>query len=506
MAKVRTAPEEALAKSLAAGDLDVPQRLLGPHRRADGSGWLVRVYHPEAVRAECRVEDGDWLELRPMSASGVFEGEVPGGETPPRYRVRFVFADGVAWEHDDPYRFPNTLGDVDLYLFSEGSHRGLWHVLGAQAMQQDGIDGVRFAVWAPRARRVSVVGDFCRWDGRRLPMCRHGHSGVFELFVPGVASGDLYKFEILTADGNLRIKTDPFAFAMEHPPGTASRVFASTHDWGDDAWMAERATRDPLRQPMAVYEVHLGSWRADLGYAALADALIPHLQRYGFTHVELLPVSEYPFDGSWGYQVSGYFAPTARYGSPDDFRAFVDAFHRAGLGVILDWVPAHFPRDDFALRRFDGDPLFEYEDPRLGEHPDWGTLVFDFGRNEVRNFLVANALYWLKEFHVDGLRVDAVASMLYRDYSREEGDWLPNVHGGRENLEAVALLRQLNQAVHAECPGAFTVAEESTAWPGVTRPEHEGGLGFTFKWNLGWMHDTLLYFGTDPVHRSHHHD
>jgi 1,4-alpha-glucan branching enzyme len=407
--------------------------------------------------------------------------------------------------------FPATLGEVDLYLFAEGSHRHLWRVLGAHPREVEGVRGVRFAVWAPHAQRVSVVGDFCDWDGRRHPMQRVSPSGVFELFVPDVPDGALYKYEIITPSGDLRLKTDPFAFAMEHPPGTASRVFRSAHRWRDHAWLRGRAGRDPLREPMAVYEVHLGSWRRGpggepLGYRDLAEQLIPHALRFGFTHLELLPVTEHPFDGSWGYQVSGYFAPTARHGGPDDFRAFVDACHRAGLAVLLDWVPAHFPRDDFALRRFDGEPLYEYADPRLGEHPDWGTLVFDFGRNEVRNFLIASALFWLQEYHLDGLRVDAVASMLYRDYSREEGDWIPNLHGGRENLEAVSFLRELNRAIHEESPDCCTLAEESTAWPGVSRPAGEGGLGFNFKWNLGWMHDTLQYMARDPVHRRHHQD
>jgi 1,4-alpha-glucan branching enzyme len=402
-----------------------------------------------------------------------------------------------------------TLGDTDLYLFAEGTHRRLWEVLGAHPMEVGGVQGVRFAVWAPRAARVSVVGDFCDWDGRRFPMHRVSPSGVFERFVPGIGAGVLYKFEIMTAAGALRPKTDPFAFSMECPPETASRVFRSRHVWSDAEWMAARADRDVLHEPFYVYEVHLGSWRLHpdgryLGYEELADRLVEHALRYGFTHIELLPVTEHPFDGSWGYQVSGYFAPTARHGAPDMFRAFVDRCHRAGLGVILDWVPAHFPRDDFALRQFDGDPLFEYADPRMGEHPDWGTLVFDFGRNEVRNFLTASALFWLREYHIDALRVDAVASMLYRDYSREEGDWIPNLHGGRENLEAVSFLRNLNHVVAEECPGCFTIAEESTAWPGVTRASNHGGLGFALKWNLGWMHDTLEYFARDPVHRKHH--
>lgn len=403
----------------------------------------------------------------------------------------------------------NPIGELDLHLFAEGTHRRLWEVLGAHPDERQGVPGVRFAVWAPRARRVSVVGDFCEWDGRRHPLERVGASGVFEGFVPAVPEGALYKYELETAAGALRPKTDPYAFSMECPPGTASRVFRSHHVWNDAEWMDALTGRDPLREPLLAYEVHLASWRRPagggwMGYEALADALIAHVKSLGFTHLELLPVTEHPFDGSWGYQVSGYFAPTARFGNPDQFRGFVDRCHQAGIGVILDWVPAHFPRDDFALRRFDGDPLYEYEDPRMGEHPDWGTLVFDFGRNEVRNFLIASALYWLHEFHLDGLRVDAVASMLYRDYSRKQDNWIPNVHGGRENLEAVSLLRELNVAVREEFPGRFTVAEESTSWPGVTRPVQEGGLGFHFKWNLGWMHDTLEFFRKDPVHRPHH--
>jgi 1,4-alpha-glucan branching enzyme len=402
------------------------------------------------------------------------------------------------------------IGELDAHLFAEGTHRHLWRFLGSHPMRVDGRDGVRFAVWAPRARRVSVVGDFCDWDGRRHPMLA-GRSGIWELFVPGVPEGALYKYELETAAGALRLKTDPFAFAMELPPNTASRVFASRHRWSDADWIAARGERDPATSPLAIYEVHLGSWQRAPGggwldYDTLAARLIEHAQRFDFTHLELLPITEHPFDRSWGYQVSGYFAPTARHGDPDGLRRFVDLCHSAGLGVILDWVPAHFPRDDFALRRFDGDPLYEYPDPRIGEHPDWGTLVFDFGRGEVRSFLLASGLFWLAEYHFDGLRVDAVASMLYRDYGRRDGQWIPNREGGRENLEVVEFLRTLNRAVREECPGCMTVAEESTAWPGVTRRAEEGGLGFTFKWNLGWMHDTLAYFSRDPVYRQHHQD
>jgi len=466
----------------------------------------VRVWHPDASAAEILPAKGGAHACAPTDTPGLFETIVRGSEAP-RYRVRFRFPDGSAWEAEDPYRFPVSVGEVDLYLFAEGTHRALWKVLGAHPQTLDGIEGVRFAVWAPHARRVSVIGDFNGWDGRRLPMRRISPSGIYELFVPELTRGAPYKFEIKTRDGSLRPKTDPFAFWMEPPPESASRVFGCDADyaWGDQKWMDARSA-DPLHQPLSIYEVHLGSWRRRpdggfLGYRELAEALVEHARRFGFTHLEILPITEYPFDGSWGYQVSGYFAPTHRYGDPDDFRAFVDICHRGGIGVILDWVPAHFPRDDFALRRFDGEPLYEYADPRLGEHPEWGTLVFDFGRNEVRNFLMASALFWLREYHLDGLRVDAVASMLYRNYSREPGDWLPNLHGGHENLEAVAFLRDLNQAVREECPGCISIAEESTAWPGVSRGVDEGGLGFTLKWNLGWMHDTLGYFAREPIHR-----
>ncbi len=496
-----------LARRLVEGRLDVPADLLGPHRRT--GGWRVRAWHPDAVACALARPEGADVPMRRWGETGVFSSPLVtgAGEAKPIYRLRFTLADGTTWTEEDPYRFPSSIGEDDLYFFAEGTHRGLWRALGAMPMQNEHVDGVRFSVWAPHAQRASVVGDFDHWDGRLRPMQRVSPSGVFELFLPEAKPGDAYKLEILTPSGDLRLKTDPFARSMEHPPGTASRVHRSEYQWKDDEWMAQRPRRDVHREPMSVYEVHLESWRARCaaeGYRAIADELVAHVKRFGFTHVELLPITEYPFSGSWGYQVSGYYAPTARFGDPDDFRAFVDTCHRAGIGVILDWVPAHFPRDDFALRVFDGEPLYEYADPLIGEHPDWGTLVFDFGRNEVRNFLMGSAVYWLKEFHVDGIRVDAVASMLYRDYGRQGSNWLPNVHGGRENLEAIRFLREMNDAVHAECPGCFTVAEESTAWPGVTRSTHEGGLGFDLKWNMGWMHDTLGYFGRDPVHRQHH--
>jgi 1,4-alpha-glucan branching enzyme len=407
----------------------------------------------------------------------------------------------------------SLLSEFDLHLFAEGTHKELWRVLGAHPRRLGDVTGVAFAVWAPNAERVSVVGDFCNWDGRIHPMCCLGDSGIFELFIPEIAPGMIYKYEIESRDGSVNLKTDPFAFAMEHPPATASRIFESEYSWQDQEWMESRPHRDLLHEAMAICEVHLGSWARVpeegnrwLSYREIAPRLVAYLKRFGFTHLELLPICEYPFDGSWGYQVSGYYAPTSRYGDPDDFRYLVDLCHQNDIGIILDWVPAHFPRDDFALRRFDGSALYEHDDSRLGEHPDWGTLIFNYSRHEVRSFLIANALFWLREYHIDGLRVDAVASMLYRDYSREEGEWIPNDLGGPENFEAVDFLRALNEAIRTEEPGCVTAAEESTAWPGVSRPVAEGGLGFTFKWNMGWMHDTLKYLSRDTVHRRFHHD
>ncbi len=505
-----TIPAADLA-ALAAGEHPEPHRILGAH--PTDAGVVVRAFHPDAVTVDCLVAGSDVVALEAIGTGGLFGVLLAGRAVPLRYRLRFRFANGAEWEHEDPYRFLPTIGEMDEYLFGEGTHRRLWDVLGAHPRTIDGADGVAFAVWAPAARRVSVVGDFCGWDGRLFPMRQLGRSGVFELFVPGVQPGALYKYEIKTADGAVTLKTDPFAAAMQAPPDTAARVFQSDFVWDDGEWLARRGDADVTRSPLAIYELHLGSWarvpeedNRPLTYREIAPRLVEHVRRLGFTHIELLPVMEHPFTGSWGYQVSGYYAPTARYGSPDDFRFLVDYCHRHGIGVILDWVPAHFPRDAFALARFDGTALFEHADPRLGEHPDWGTLIFNYGRHEVRNFLIANALYWLDEFHVDGLRVDAVASMLYLDYSREAGEWMPNAFGGRENLDAIAFLRQLNETVRAECPGCFMVAEESTAWPGVTRAVSDGGLGFTFKWNMGWMHDTLSYFRRDPVYRMHHHD
>jgi 1,4-alpha-glucan branching enzyme len=412
----------------------------------------------------------------------------------------------------DPYSFLPTLGELDIHLVMEGRHEELYERLGAHVREIAGVVGTAFAVWAPNARSISVVGDFNSWDGRLHPMRSLGSSGIWELFVPGVGDGQKYKYEIRTQEGRLRIKADPVAFATEVPPANASIVHDYRHEWNDHEWLAQRSRKEWLREPVSIYEVHLASWRRNplednrsLTYLELADELADYVTDLGFTHVELLPVMEHPFSGSWGYQVTGYFAPTSRFGSPDDFRCFVDRLHRNGVGVILDWVPAHFPRDDWALAQFDGTALYEHADPRRGAHPDWGTLIFNLSRNEVRNFLLSNALYWVREQHADALRVDAVASMLYLDYSRKEGEWLPNVFGGRENLEAVEFLKLMNETVYGREPGSFTAAEESTAWPGVSRPTYLGGLGFGFKWNMGWMHDTLSYFQKDPVYRRFHH-
>jgi len=452
------------------------------------------------------------LEMNQIRETGIWRADLGESELGP-YQLEATFQDGSRLRWADPYRCWPTVGEVDLHLMGEGRHRRLWEVLGAHWRRHEGVQGTAFAVWAPNARAVRVVGDFNAWDGRVNPMRSLGASGVWELFVPGVEPGARYKYELLTTSGHLLIKADPLARRAELPPGTASVVAAPPeHRWADEAWLEARDQSSLLDQPMAVYEVHLGSWRRrpeqddrPLTYSELAEQLPDYVADLGFTHVQLMPVAEHPFGGSWGYQVTSYFAPTSRYGDPDGFRALVDAFHQRKIGVLVDWVPAHFPRDDWALARFDGTALYEHEDPRRGSHPDWGTLVFNFARNEVRNFLTANALYWMEEFHVDGLRVDAVASMLYLDYSRKEGEWLPNVFGGRENLEAVSFMKELNQVVYAEHPGVAMVAEESTAWPGVSRPTYLGGLGFGFKWNMGWMHDTLEYFSKDPIHRRYHH-
>ncbi|HEY3630808.1 MAG TPA: 1,4-alpha-glucan branching protein GlgB [Jatrophihabitantaceae bacterium] len=480
-----------------------PHSILGAHPTADGR-TVIRTLRPEASAVTAVI--GDERTTLQRVHDGVFAALVEGAPTD--YRLEVHYGDD-SFVVDDPYRWLPTLGDIDLHLIGEGRHENLWRVLGAHVRSYDtlggAVTGTSFAVWAPNARGVRVAGDFDYWSGRAFPMRSLGSSGIWELFVPGVGDGAYYKFQILGADGTWREKADPMAFATEVPPATASMVFTPSYEWGDTAWLSKRATTDWRTSPMSIYEVHIGSWRQGLSYRQLAEELIEHLRETGFTHVEFLPVAEHPFGGSWGYQVSSYYAPSSRFGNPDDFRYLVDRLHQAGVGVIVDWVPAHFPKDAWALGRFDGTPLYEHGDPRRGEQPDWGTFVFDFGRSEVRNFLVANALYWLEEFHIDGLRVDAVASMLYLDYSRKDGEWLPNIYGGRENLDAVSFLQEVNATVYKRVPGTVTIAEESTAWPGVTRPTHLGGLGFGFKWNMGWMHDTLGYIGHEPVHRQYHH-
>ena len=485
-----------------------PFGILGQHP-ANG-GWEVRAFLPDARAAY--VMDGDRaLPMERQGATDLFSRKTSAA-LPTPYRIAWERS-GRRVEQYDPYCFAPRIGDVDLHLFNEGKLREAYRVLGAQVATIDGVEGVSFATWAPNAERASVVGEFNGWDGRVHPMRSRGVSGVWELFVPGIRPGALYKFEFRNRlTGEIVVKTDPYARAYEHRPGTASVVCAPPqHAFGDEAWMRRRASWDWQHQPINCYEVHLGSWRRHpdgtyLSYRQTADRLVDYLAGMHYTHVQLLPVSEHPLDESWGYQTTGYFAPTSRFGTPDDFRAFVDRLHQAGLGVILDWVPAHFPRDDWALARFDGTALYEHEDPRLGSHPDWGTLIFNYGRNEVRNFLIASALCWFDEFHADGLRVDAVASMLYLDYSRKEGEWVPNRHGGRENLDAIEFLRELNVVVHERHAGALTIAEESTAWPMVSRPTYLGGLGFSLKWNMGWMNDTLRYLADDPVHRRYHHD
>jgi len=493
-----------------AGTHHDPHAILGAHPGTDGV--LVRVLRPLAKSVTVVLPDGARFPAEHVH-EGVFAATVPGPQAPD-YRVAVSYPDGNGGAlpeilTDDPYRFLPTVGEMDLHLIGEGRHENLWHVLGAHAQAYDTpsgvVTGTSFAVWAPNAQGVRVVGDFDYWSGRALPMRSLGSSGVWELFVPGVGDGCRYKFAILGKDGQWRDKADPMAFATEVPPATASVVHTSNYEWDDDDWLARRAQTTWHAAPMSVYEVHIGSWRAGLDYRALARELVDYVKATGFTHVEFLPVAEHPFGGSWGYQVSSYYAPSARFGNPDDFRFLVDTLHQNDIGVIVDWVPAHFPKDSWALARFDGTPLYEHADPRRGEQPDWGTYVFNFGRSEVRNFLVANALYWLEEFHIDGLRVDAVASMLYLDYSRKDGEWAPNIYGGRENLEAVAFLQEMNATVYKRVPGIITIAEESTSWPGVTRPTHLGGLGFGFKWNMGWMHDTLEYIHHEPVHRQYHH-
>ncbi len=486
-----------------------PFQVLGPHPGDDAP--CIRAIHPDAVAA--------WVidrETRDVIASaerihpdGVFQASVDA--LPDTYSLRFKNEAGDEWVEEDPYRFPSQLSEFDLHLMREGTHYRIWDRLGAHLATSDGVEGVRFVVWAPNARRVSVVGDFNRWDGRRHAMRKHEGNGLWEIFLPGVQLGDNYKYEILPSNGEIpMLKADPFAFFTELPPQTASRVYdLSGYEWHDEDWMRERRETDTLQRPVSVYEVHLGSWmHDDKGYSPsyrdVAEKLARYVRDTGFTHVELLPITEHPYYGSWGYQTVHFFAPTSRFGDPKDLKEFVDVLHQHGIGVILDWVPAHFPTDSHGLAEFDGTHLYEHADPREGRHKDWSTLVFNYGRTEVWNFLLSSAFFWLEEYHFDGIRVDAVASMLYRDYSRSEGEWIPNLHGGRENLEAVEFVKYLNTLIHKIYPGAVTIAEESTAWAGVSRPTYLGGLGFTFKWNMGWMHDALSYFSKDPIHRRYH--
>ena len=505
-ASVSSGPQQVPAGDfdrLIGGAHPQPHGVLGPHVH-DGR-VTVRVLRPWA-EAVAVLHDGQRTPLE-HERDGVWTGVLDISEVPD-YRLAVSYH-GTEQTSDDAYRFLPTLGELDQHLIAEGRHEQLWHILGAHVRSYDTlggtVTGTSFAVWAPNARGVRVAADFNYWDSRSHPMRLVGTTGVWELFVPDVGHGAHYKFEVLGADGTWRLKADPLAFATEVPPQTASVVYESSYDWDDETWLRERGETDPTARPMTTYEVHLASWRRGLGYRELADELVAYCAELGFTHVELLPVAEHPFGGSWGYQVTSYFAPTARFGTPDEFRFLVDRLHQAGIGVIVDWVPAHFPKDSWALARFDGTPLYEHPDPRRGEQPDWGTYVFDFARREVRNFLVANAVFWFEEFHVDGLRVDAVASMLYLDYSREPGQWLPNEFGGRENLDAVRFLQEANATVAKRVPGALTIAEESTAWPGVTRPTHLGGLGFDLKWNMGWMHDSLAYLAQPPIYRQYHH-
>jgi 1,4-alpha-glucan branching enzyme len=486
-----------------------PHAYLGAH--PENGAVVVRAFRPAAAHVAV-VNGGKRTELEQVHPGGVFEGRLEGVSLPLDYKLEVDYGESGTLTIDDPYRFLPTIGELDVYLLGEGRHEQLWTRLGAHVLEVDGVQGTAFAVWAPAARAVSIVGDFNYWDGRLNPMRALGASGVWELFLPGVGAGARYKYEILAPDGEIRLKADPIAFETELPPKTASVVNDPQHEWADAKWLAERRKSSALDGPMSIYEVHLGSWRLNplegnrsLSYRELADELSAYVKDMGFTHIELMPVMAHPFTGSWGYQVTGYFAPTPRFGSPDDFREFVDRVHQSGLGVILDWVPAHFPRDDFALARFDGTALYEHVDARRGAHPEWGTLVFNYGRHEVRNFLVSNALFWLREYHADGIRVDAVASLLYLDYAREAGEWVPNQYGGNEDLDAVGFLKEYNEVIHGREPGIVSAAEESTAWPGVSRPTYLGGLGFGFKWNMGWMHDTLEYFKHDPVYRRYHH-
>ncbi|MEY2945822.1 MAG: hypothetical protein RL243_582, partial [Actinomycetota bacterium] len=487
------------------GSYHDPHAVLGAHLFE--GGVALRTLKPLAKTVSVLLEDGSEQAMEHLE-NGIWQAVVAGSHIPD-YRVKAAYEDGNVWETDDPYHYAPTLGELDMHLVTEGRHEELWRALGSHVVEMSGklgkSAGTRFAVWAPNAQGVRVVGDFNHWNGVGHAMRVMGSSGIWELFIPGIGAGTKYKYEILTKDGHWITKIDPLARATEVPPATASVITESSYKWKDSSWIKARAKKNALKEPMSIYEVHAGSWRPGLTYRGLAEELIPYLKELNFTHVEFMPLAEHPYGPSWGYQVTGYYAPTSRLGSPDDLRYLIDQLHQAGIGVILDWVPAHFPKDEWALGRFDGVPLYEHADPRQGEHPDWGTFVFNFGRHEVRNFLMANANYWIEEFHIDGLRVDAVASMLYLDYSRKADEWVPNQYGGRENLEAIRFMQETNATVYRRNPGIMMIAEESTSWGGVSAPTDGGGLGYGFKWNMGWMHDTLQYIEKDPMYRRYHH-
>ena len=477
-----------------------PHDTLGQHPLGDG--FVIRALRPLATSVTAVQTDGTRVELS-HAADGLWQGYAAGpGQA---YSLETSYDNGPTWTAEDPYRFVPSVGEMDLYLFGEGRHEQLWHFLGAHHRPHEDVDGTSFSVWAPHAQAVRVIGDFNSWNGVGHAMRRLDDNGVWELFVPGLDPGTTYKFELQTADGQWVQRADPMARWAEIPPATGSKVVDSRYTWGDAEWLEKRTATNVHATPMSVYELHVGSWRPGTSYRDLADQLVGYVTTLGFTHVEFMPLAQHPFGGSWGYQVTGYYAPQSTFGHPDDLRYLIDRLHQAGVGVIMDWVPGHFPKDEWALAKFDGQALYEHSDPRRGEHMDWGTLIFNFGDSQVRNFLVSNALYWLEEFHIDGLRVDAVASILYLDYSREEGQWEPNIYGGRENLEAVSFLQETNATAYKRNPGIVMIAEESTSWPGVTKPTSVGGLGFGFKWNMGWMHDSLSYMESDPMYRSYHH-
>ncbi len=487
-----------------------PHHFLGQHTLADGSAY-INVYQPYAQCIKIiDLDSGESMKMEEVEETGVFTLQLG---KPINYKIAYRNYEGHVWEGYDPYSFEPFISDFDCYLYAQGTHYEMYEKMGAHYMERDGVEGVLFAVWAPNARRVSVIGDFCGWDGRLLQMRQIGMSGIYELFVPGLKENERYKFEIKSKDGMILEKSDPFGFFSELRPNTASVVWdINRFTWGDSEWQESQKQKDVLNQPISIYEVHLGSWKQNdsetgfINYRELAHELVEYVKEMGYTHIELMPVAEHPFDGSWGYQVTGLFAPTSRFGNPDDFMYFVDYCHQNDVGIIVDWVPAHFPKDGHGLIRFDGTALYEHEDSRQGEHPHWGTMIYNYGRNEVKNFLISNAIFWLEKFHIDGLRVDAVASMLYLDYGKEDGEWIPNPHGGRENMEAVEFFKHMNSILHSRKPEVLMIAEESTAWPGVSRPANIGGLGFDLKWNMGWMNDFLRYVSKEPIHRKYHHN